>query len=99
MCVRVPVPRAHAESINLTFERPVTVAQAREALSRAPGVRLVDDRERNTFPMPVDATGGDHVLVGRLREDPSQPDGRGMNLFACGDQLRKGAALDAVQIL
>lgn len=98
-CVRVPVPRAHAESINLTFERPVTVAQAREALSRAPGVRLVDDRERNTFPMPVDASGGDDVLVGRIREDLSQPDGRGLNLFACGDQLRKGAALDAVQIL
>ncbi len=98
-CIRVPVPRAHSESINLTFEKPVTVQQAREALSHAPGVRLVDDREHNHFPMPIEASRGDPVLVGRLREDPSQPDGRGMNLFACGDQLRKGAALDAVQIL
>lgn len=98
-CVRVPVPRAHSESITLTFERPVSESAAREALSAAPGVRLVDDRERNYFPMPVDASGGDNVLVGRIRKDLGQPDGRGLCLFACGDQLRKGAALDAVQIL
>jgi aspartate-semialdehyde dehydrogenase len=60
---------------------------------------VVDDRQKNVFPMPVDASGKDDVLVGRIRADLSQPDGRGINLFACGDQLRKGAALNAVQIL
>lgn len=98
-CVRVPVPRAHSESITLTFEEPVSETAAREALAAAPGVRIVDDRERNYFPMPIDASDGDHVLVGRIRKDLGRPDGRGLCLFACGDQLRKGAALDAVQIL
>ena len=97
-CVRVPVLRAHSESINLTFSRPVTEQQVREVLASAPGVRVVDDRERNYFPMPLDASGGDDVLVGRIRQDISQPDGRGIELFVSGDQLRKGAALNAVQI-
>ena len=98
-CIRVPVLRAHNESINLTFERPITPHEVRLILSGAAGVQVVDDVERGRFPMPVDASGRDDVLVGRIRQDVSQPDGRGIELFACGDQLRKGAALNAVQIL
>jgi len=98
-CIRVPVMRAHSESINLTFERPINPAQVRDILSAAPGVTLVDDKETNTFPMPLDASGKDDVLVGRIRQDASQPDGRGIELFLSGDQLRKGAALNAIQIL
>ena len=97
-CMRVPVMRAHCEAINLTFSEPISERRVREILAQAPGVRLVDDRERNYFPMPIDATGADEVLVGRIRQDISQPDGRGIDLFVAGDQLRKGAALDAVQI-
>jgi aspartate-semialdehyde dehydrogenase len=97
-CVRVPVLRAHSEAVNLTFERPMPAGQAREILSRAPGVRVLDDRATNRFPMPLDATGIDDCLVGRIRQDISQPDGRGIDLFVVGDQLRKGAALNAVQI-
>ncbi|UCF33296.1 MAG: aspartate-semialdehyde dehydrogenase [Phycisphaerales bacterium] len=98
-CIRVPVRRAHSESINLTFERPITPEEAREILAAAPGIRVVDDAESNRFPMPLEAEGRDEVLVGRIRQDASQPDGRGLGLFACGDQLRKGAALNAIQIL
>ncbi|MFQ5495288.1 MAG: aspartate-semialdehyde dehydrogenase [Phycisphaerae bacterium] len=98
-CVRVPVLRAHSESVNLTFERPITPDQVREIIRDAPGVELVDDVEAGRFPMPVDASGKDDVLVGRIRQDASQPDGRGIELFLCGDQLRKGAALNAIQIL
>jgi aspartate-semialdehyde dehydrogenase len=97
-CIRVPVMRAHSESVNLEFEEPVTVEQAREAIRNAPGVRLVDNREKNFFPMPLDASGIDDVLVGRIREDDTVPGGRGLALFISGDQLRKGAALNAVQI-
>ncbi len=97
-CIRVPVLRAHSESVNLTFEKPMSAERAREILSNAPGVRLVDDRAANRFPMPVDASGQDDCLVGRIRQDVSQPDGCGIDLFVCGDQLRKGAALNAVQI-
>ncbi len=97
-CVRVPVPRAHSAAINLTFEKTMSEPDARAALAAAPGVRIVDDRAANHFPMPRDASGGDEVLVGRIRADDSQPPGRGLNLFACGDQLRKGAALNGVQI-
>ena len=71
----------------------------REILRKAPGVELVDDVPGGRFPMPVDATGRDPVLVGRIRQDASLPDGRGIELFVCGDQLRKGAALNALQIL
>ncbi len=97
-CVRVPVMRAHSESINITFSRPMSEAKVREVLSGAPGVRIVDDRAKNYFPMPLEASNGDDVLVGRIRQDISQPDGRGIDLFVAGDQLRKGAALNAVQI-
>ncbi len=97
-CVRVPVLRAHSESINLEFAEPITHEQVREILTGAPGVEVVDDRERNYFPMPLDASGKDPVLVGRIRNDISQPDGRGIDLWVSGDQIRKGAALNAVQI-
>ena len=97
-CVRVPVLRAHTESINLTLERPLSPEDARAILAAAPGVELVDERERNLFPMPKLATGRDAVYVGRIRRDLSQPEGLGLELFVCGDQLRKGAALNAVQI-
>ena len=97
-CVRVPVLRAHSEAINLTFNQPLTEDDARKLLASAPGVRIVDDRDANRFPEPADATGLDEVLVGRIRADRSQPPGMGLDLFVCGDQLRKGAALNAVQI-
>jgi aspartate-semialdehyde dehydrogenase len=97
-CVRVPVPRAHSESINLEFERPITEQQVREMLSTAPGVKIVDDRQKNHFPMPLEASGQDDVLVGRIRQDISRDDGRGIEMFVSGDQVRKGAATNAVQI-
>src|SRR5687767_1697688 len=97
-CVRVPIPRAHSESINIEFERPITPQQVRDILSKAPGVTIVDDREKNYFPMPLEASGQDAVLVGRIRQDISRDDGRGIELFVSGDQVRKGAATNAVQI-
>ncbi len=97
-CVRVPVLRAHSESINLTFRTPITEARAREVLVAAPGIRIVDDRAANRFPEPLAATGRDEVLVGRIRADHSQPNGFGLNLFISGDQIRKGAALNGIQI-
>lgn len=98
-CVRVPVMRAHAESINLTFEKPLSEEQARELLAKAPGVKVLDDRAANCFPTPLDAAHGDDIFVGRIRHDISQePAGKGLDIFICGDQLRKGAALNAVQI-
>ncbi len=97
-CVRVPVLRAHAMAITFECERPITPAQVRGLLEQAPGVKLVDDPQRNYFPMPQDATGGDPILVGRIRHDISDPSGRSISLFVAGDQLLKGAALNAVQI-
>jgi len=97
-CIRVPVPRAHCESINLEFERPITPEQVRQILSKAPGVKIVDNVEANHFPMPLEASGQDDVLVGRIRQDISRDDGRGIDLFVSGDQIRKGAATNAIQI-
>jgi len=97
-CVRVPVLRAHAESINLSLERPLSPERARTLLTEAAGVEIVDDRDGNRFPMPTIASGRDAVYIGRIRRDLSQPEGLGLDLFVCGDQLRKGAALNAVQI-
>jgi len=97
-CVRVPVLRAHSESINLTFRTPISEPRAREVLAAAPGIRIVDDRAANRFPEPLAATGRDEVLVGRIRADHSQPNGFGLNLFISGDQVRKGAALNGIQI-
>ena len=95
-CIRVPVLRAHSEAINLEFERAFDVKQAREAIAAAPGVKLVEDWQSNYFPMPIDATGKDPVLVGRIRQDISRD--RNLELWLCGDQIRKGAALNAIQI-
>ncbi|MHC4517698.1 MAG: aspartate-semialdehyde dehydrogenase [Planctomycetota bacterium] len=97
-CVRIAVMRAHCESINLEFTDPITPDQVRDLLGTAPGVTVMDDRANNRFPMPIDASGKDDVYVGRIRQDDSVPDNRGINLWVAGDQLRKGAALNAVQI-
>jgi len=97
-CIRIPVFRAHCESINLEFVDPITPEQVRDLLSTAPGVAVLDDRKNNRFPMPIDATGKDNIWVGRIRQDESIPDNRGINIWVAGDQLRKGAALNAVQI-
>lgn len=97
-CVRVPVMRTHCESINLEFKDPITPQEVTEILKMAPGVSIIDDRENNRFPMPIDATGKDDCYVGRIRQDESIPDNRGINIWVAGDQLRKGAALNAVQI-
>jgi aspartate-semialdehyde dehydrogenase len=97
-CVRVPVMRTHCESINLEFADPITPEQVTDLLSTAPGVSILDDRENNRFPMPTDASGKDDVFVGRIRQDESIPDNRGINLWVAGDQIRKGAALNAIQI-
>ncbi|MGB3766449.1 MAG: aspartate-semialdehyde dehydrogenase [Phormidesmis sp.] len=95
-CIRVPVLRAHSEAVNLEFEKPFSVVEAREAIAQADGVTLKEDWEANYFPMPIDASGEDDVLVGRIRQDLSHPNG--LELWLCGDQIRKGAALNAVQI-
>lgn len=97
-CIRVGVMRAHCESINLEFTDPMTPEQVRDLLSTAPGVSVMDDRENNRFPMPIDASGKDDIFVGRIRQDESIPENRGINIWVAGDQLRKGAALNAVQI-
>ncbi|HXR89231.1 MAG TPA: aspartate-semialdehyde dehydrogenase [Steroidobacteraceae bacterium] len=97
-CVRVPVLRAHSIAINFECEQPITPAQVREIVQSAPGVKLVDDLERNYYPMPKDASGQDPILVGRIRQDISDPSGRSVAMFVAGDQLLKGAALNAVQI-
>ena len=97
-CVRVPVLRAHVISMSVETDAPIDLHDARRALAAAPGVKVVDDRARNHFPMPIESSGKDDVLVGRLRQDLSDPSGRTMMVFASGDQLRKGAALNAVQI-
>ncbi len=95
-CVRVPVPRAHAEAIHLVCTEPVDLKKIRKILAEAPGIKIVDDPQKNYFPMPLDASGQDAVLVGRIRADLVSPNA--LSLFACGDQLLKGAALNAVQV-
>ena len=97
-CVRVPVLRAHCEAITIECEKPISEAEVRNILSLAPGVRVVDDRTNNYFPMPVDASGQDDVLVGRIRNDLSDTSGHSVSMFVAADQLVKGAALNAVQI-
>lgn len=97
-CIRVPVMRAHAESINLEFESDISEEAAKAALEKAEGVSIIDDRNKNRFPTPLDATTQDDVYVGRIRRDISRKDNKGLELFVCGDQIKKGAALNAVQI-
>ena len=95
-CVRVPVLRAHSEAVNIEFAQPFPVDEARALLAAAPGVELLEDFETNRFPMPTDVTGRDPVAVGRIRQDLSDPNA--LELWLCGDQIRKGAALNAIQI-
>ena len=97
-CVRIPALRAHSEALNLEFEEEITPEEAREILRRSPGVQLADDPQNKVYPMPVDATEKYDVLVGRIRQDISRDDRRGLDIFVSGDQLLKGAALNAVQI-
>ncbi|WP_425073026.1 aspartate-semialdehyde dehydrogenase [Sagittula sp. S175] len=97
-CIRVPVPRAHGISLSVEFDTPLAADEARAALQGAPGLRVVDDRAANHFPMPSEASGQDDVLVGRIRSDLGDPSGRTLTMFVVGDQLLKGAALNAVQI-
>jgi aspartate-semialdehyde dehydrogenase len=97
-CVRVPVLRAHCEAITFECEKPITEAQVRSILATAPGVKIVDDRAKNYFPMPIDASGQDDVLVGRIRKDLSDASGHSISMFVAADQLLKGAALNAIQI-
>lgn len=97
-CVRVPVLRAHSEALDFECENPITPEDVRLILSTAPGVKIVDDVANNYFPMPKDASGQDDILVGRIRQDISDPTGRSIAMFVAGDQLLKGAALNAVQI-
>ena len=97
-CVRVPVLRAHCEAITFECEKPITEAEVRAILADAPGVKIVDDRAKNYFPMPIDASGQDDVLVGRIRKDLSDASGHSISMFVSADQLLKGAALNAIQI-
>ena len=96
MCVRVPVIRAHSEAIWVETERPVSVEEAREAFAKADGVVLMDEPANRTYPMPLDIAGKDPVYVGRIRKDISNPNG--LTFWAVSDQIKKGAALNAVQI-
>ncbi len=95
--VRIPTMRVHAESITIETEKPITPEAAREVLARAPGVKVVDDVAKNLYPMPLTATGQDDCEVGRIRQNLVFGD-HGLDFFVCGDQLLKGAALNAVQI-
>jgi aspartate-semialdehyde dehydrogenase len=92
------VLRAHSEALTFECENPITPAEVREILATAPGVKLIDDPLKNYFPMPKDASGQGDVLVGRIRQDTSDPSGKSIAMFVAGDQLLKGAALNAVQI-
>ena len=93
---RVPVLRAHSESVNIEFTKPFPVKEAYEILESAQGVEILEDLENNRFPMPQDVNGRDPISVGRIRQDISNPNA--LELWLCGDQIRKGAALNAVQI-
>ena len=95
-CVRVPVVRSHSISVSLHFDRPVSVDEARAAIAAAPGCRLVDELAKKEYPMPLDTSDQDIVFVGRIR--PDLTDENGLCLWCCGDQVRKGAATNAVQI-
>ncbi|MBR3313655.1 MAG: aspartate-semialdehyde dehydrogenase [Atopobiaceae bacterium] len=98
-CVRVPIMRSHSESITAEFERPISPDEARSLLEAAPGVKVVDDPQNLRYPMPLETSDQDLIYVGRIRRDMSAPDGvNALTLFCCGDQIRKGAATNAVQI-
>ena len=96
-CVRVPVFRSHSESITIETEKPITPDEARAILAKAPGVKVIDDPANKLYPMPADSSDQDLIYVGRIREDISS-DKPGLCFWCCGDQIRKGAAVNAVQI-
>lgn len=98
-CVRVPILRSHSESITIECEKEIDITKARELLSSAQGVLLKDDPLHKQYPMPLETTDQDLVYVGRVRKDISDPTNHSLSLFCCGDQIRKGAATNAVQIL
>ena len=98
-CIRVPVLRAHGESITITCKQAIDINEARSIIGSAPGVELVDRPGRMEFPTPQMATGQQAIYVGRIRKDVSDATGRSLSLFVCGDQILKGAALNALQIL
>ena len=95
-CIRVPVVRSHSISVTCTFDKPVTVEDARKVIAAAPGCKLVDDLNAKQYPMPLETSGQDTVFVGRIRPDLTNPNG--LCLWCCGDQVRKGAATNAIQI-
>ena len=95
-CIRVPVVRSHSISVSIAFDKPVSVEEAREVIAKAPGCKLVDDLAKKQYPMPLDTTDQDIVFVGRIRKDLTNPNG--ICLWCCGDQVRKGAATNAIQI-
>ena len=95
-CIRVPVVRSHSISVSIAFDKPVSVEEAREVIASAPGCKLVDDLSKKQYPMPLDTTDQDIVFVGRIRKDLTNPNG--ICLWCCGDQVRKGAATNAIQI-
>jgi len=97
-CTRVPVVYCHSEAINIEFEQPCTPAEARAILAKAPGVKVLDDVSRQLYPLAVDVAGKDDTYVGRIRQDESLDGNRGLNIWLVSDNLRKGAALNAVQI-
>jgi aspartate-semialdehyde dehydrogenase len=95
-CVRVPVVRSHSISVQMHFDKPISVRQAQRAIDNAPGCKLVDRLAKKEYPMPLDTSDQDTVFVGRIRKDLT--DENGLCLWCCGDQIRKGAATNAVQI-
>ena len=95
-CVRIPVYTSHSESITMEFEKPLSVDRAKELIMNAEGCKLVDNPEAKLYPMPLDTSNQDLVYVGRIRKDISSDNA--LTLFCCGDQLRKGAATNAIQI-
>jgi aspartate-semialdehyde dehydrogenase len=97
-CVRVPVLVGHSEAVNIEFERPLSADEAREILSSAPGVVVQDDPSKEIYPLATEVAGKDETYVGRIRQDKTIPDGRGLNIWVVSDNLRKGAATNAVQI-
>lgn len=98
-CIRVPVFRSHSESITIECEKEIDLEEAKNLLKHTPGVQLKDDPQNLIYPMPIDTTNQDDVFVGRIRKDKTDPTGKTLSLFCCGDQIRKGAATNAVQIL
>jgi aspartate-semialdehyde dehydrogenase len=95
-CVRVPVPVSHSEAIHIELDQPMDPEEARQILRQSPGIVVLDEPERSRYPMPHEVAGQDPVYVGRIRRDPSHP--RGLALWVVGDNLRKGAALNAIQV-